>query len=223
METQELEREPVARTTRTNSQVERMLHDVKASIAVTQTQIQNKELEIAERTRQQAQLQQRVAELQARIEAAPANEQGYAQLIQEVSLAKQRYQELSQKRELSETAQALEARKIGENLEVLDPASLPERPTEPDRLMIALAGLGGGLVFGVFVAGAKEMKDTSLKNLKDVRAYTNLPVLSSIPLLENSDLIRKKRRLVWLAWTAAVIVGLAVMAAAVYYYYSARV
>jgi hypothetical protein len=67
------------------------------------------------------------------------------------------------------------------------------------------------------------MKDTSLKNLKDVRAYTNLPVLSSVPLLENSDLIRKKRRLVWLAWTAAVIVGLLVMAAAIYFYYSARV
>jgi uncharacterized protein involved in exopolysaccharide biosynthesis len=224
METQELEREPAARSTRMNPQVERMLQDVKASIALTQTHIQNKELEMAERTRQQSQLQQRVAQLQARIEAAPANEQRYAQLIQDVSIAKQRYEELSKKRELSETAQALEARKGGENLEVLDRASLPEKPTEPNRLMIALAGVGAGLVFGVFVAGAKEMKDTSLKNLKDVRAYTNLPVLSSVPLLENSDLIRKKRRLVWLAWTAAVIVGLLVMAAAIYYYYySARV
>jgi uncharacterized protein involved in exopolysaccharide biosynthesis len=223
METQELEREPAARSTRMNPQVERMLQDVKASIALTQTHIQNKELEMAERTRQQSQLQQRVAQLQARIEAAPANEQRYAQLIQDVSIAKQRYEELSKKRELSETAQALEARKGGENLEVLDRASLPEKPTEPNRLMIALAGVGAGLVFGVFVAGAKEMKDTSLKNLKDVRAYTNLPVLSSVPLLENSDLIRKKRRLVWLAWTAAVIVGLLVMAAAIYFYYSARV
>ena len=36
----------------------------------------------------------------------------------------------------------------------------------------------------------QEMKNTSLKNLKDVRAYTNLPVLSSIPLLENALLVQ---------------------------------
>jgi hypothetical protein len=44
------------------------------------------------------------------------------------------------------------------------------------------------------LAAAKEVKDASLKNLKDVRAYTNLPVLSSIPLLENALLVRRKRR-----------------------------
>ena len=60
---------------------------------------------------------------------------------------------------------------------------------------------------GVVLAGAKEMKNTSLKNLKDVRAYTNLPVLSSIPLLENALLVRRKRRLLWLAWSSAMIIG----------------
>ena len=223
LEAQELDRSATSTVVRTNSQAERMLQDVKGSIAVVQTQIQNKEMEIAERVKQQAALQQRIAQFQARIESAPANEQQYAQLIQDVGIAKQRYEEFAKKRDLSETAQALEARKAGENLEVLDPASLPEEPTEPNRLMIALAGLGGGLVLGVFVAGAKEMKDTSLKNLKDVRAYTNLPVLTSVPLMENSELIRRKRRLLWLAWTAAVIIGLAVMAGAIYHYYSVRV
>jgi hypothetical protein len=61
-----------------------------------------------------------------------------------------------------------------------------------------------------------------LKNLKDVRAYTNLPVLSSIPLLENGLLVRRKRRLFWLAWSSAVMVGVAAMAAALYYYITQR-
>ena len=69
------------------------------------------------------------------------------------------------------------------------------------------------------LAGAREMKNTSLKNLKDVRAYTNLPVLSSIPLLENALLVRRKRRLSWLAWSSAVIVGSIAMSVAAYYYY----
>ena len=58
-----------------------------------------------------------------------------------------------------------------------------------------------------------------MKNLKDVRAYTNLPVLSSIPLLENALLVRRKRRLLWLAWSSAIIFGSIAMSAAAYYYY----
>jgi polysaccharide chain length determinant protein (PEP-CTERM system associated) len=207
---------------RSNPQAQKMLEDVKSAIAMAQTQIRAKDLEIETRTKQQSELQRRIADLTARIEAAPANEQRYAQLIQDLGLAKQRYEDSSKKKELSETAQALEERKAGENLEVLDPASLPEEPTDPNRPLIAFGGAIGGLVLGVIVAAAKEMKDTSLKNLKDVRAYTNLPVLTSVPLLENALLVRRKRRLFWLAWTAALIVGAMAMAGAMYYYYFGR-
>ena len=74
-------------------------------------------------------------------------------------------------------------------------------------------------MLGIVFAGAREMKDTSLKNLKDVRAYSNLNILSSIPLLENALLVRRKRRLTWLAWSSGMIVGVVVMSSSVYYYY----
>ena len=66
----------------------------------------------------------------------------------------------------------------------------------------------------------QEAKDSSLKNLKDVRAYTNLPVLSSIPLLENTLLVRRKRRIAYLGWSAAIIVGMLGISVSLYYYYS---
>ena len=74
------------------------------------------------------------------------------------------------------------------------------------------------MILGVGMAGLQEAKDTSLKNLKDVRAYTNLPVLCSIPLLENTMLVKRKRRLTYLAWSAAVLVGAAAVSGAVIYY-----
>jgi LPS O-antigen subunit length determinant protein (WzzB/FepE family) len=126
----------------------------------------------------------------------------------------------AKRRETSETSQNLEKRKTGENLEVLDPASLPEKRSEPKRLAIVGMGAGAGLILGIVLAGAKEMKNTSLKNLKDVRAYTNLPVLSSIPLLQNPVLVRRRRRLFWLAWSTAIIIGTAAMSGSVFYYYS---
>src|ERR1022692_1005945 len=128
-------------------------------------------------------------------------------------------QKTSVKAQIQARNMEMEERKAGENLETLDAPSLPEQASEPNRLMMAAAGIGLGLFFGVFMAGAKEMKDTSLKNLKDVRAYTNLPVLSSIPLLENALLVRRKRRLFWLGWSTAIIIGTIAMSGSMYYYY----
>jgi hypothetical protein len=45
--------------------------------------------------------------------------------------------------------QKMEEHKIGENLEVLDPASLPQAPDGPNRLAIAGAGLVAGLLLGI--------------------------------------------------------------------------
>ncbi len=161
----------------------------------------------------------RIAMYEARIEAAPLNERQWAGLQREEALAKSEYDEKMKKRQSADTAQNLEEHKAGENLEVLDQASDPQQPTEPKRPLWAATGTGLGLLIGVMLAGAKEMKNTSLKNLKDVRAYTNLPVLSSIPLLENALLVRRKRRLFWLAWSSAFIFGSVAVLASFYYYY----
>jgi succinoglycan biosynthesis transport protein ExoP len=202
-----------------NPQAAQSLESIKQAIASANAQIQTRNMEMEERVRRQKELQSEIAQYEARIQASPLNEQHYASLQRDYQLAKQNYDEMSKKKEMSETASNLEERKAGENLEILDAASLPDHVSEPNRLFIAGIGMGLGLFFGVFMAGIKEMKDTSLKNLKDVRAYTNLPVLSSIPLLENALLVRRKRRLFWLAWSTAIIVGTIAMSGSMYYYY----
>ena len=88
---------------------------------------------------------------------------------------------------------------------------------------IVAIGAGVGLLLGFIIAGAREMKDTSLKNLKDVRAYTQMAVLGSIPLLENTLLVRRKRRMAYLAWSAAIIVGMLAISASLYYHYTSAV
>jgi capsular polysaccharide biosynthesis protein len=172
-----------------------------------------------EKVKQIQELSQMIAKYNARVEGSPQLEGQYIALTRDLAMAKQSYEDMHRKSDISETAKNLEERRGGENLEVLETASAPEAPTEPNRPQWAAMGTGLGLMLGIVLAGAKEMKNTSLKNLKDVRAYTNLPVLSSIPLLENALLVRRKRRLLWLAWTSAIIFGSIAMSAAAYYYY----
>ena len=68
------------------------------------------------------------------------------------------------------------------------------------------------------IAGAREMKDTSLKNLKDVRAYTQMTILGSIPLLENDFVVRRRRRLAWLGWTTACLAAVVLVSGSIVYY-----
>jgi polysaccharide chain length determinant protein (PEP-CTERM system associated) len=203
----------------TNPQMQKSLQDVQAQVAATQVRIQATTMDLEQRTRQKAEKEKQVVGVQSRIEMSPPLEQTYAALLRDYDLARQNYSEMVKRHEASDTAQNLEEHKAGQNLEVLDPASLPEAPSEPNRLAIAGVGTLLGLMAGIVLAGGKEVKNTALKNLKDVRAYTNLPVLSSIPLLENALLVRRKRRLFWLAWSTAIIIGSIAMSGSAYYYY----
>jgi hypothetical protein len=120
----------------------------------------------------------------------------------------------------SQAGTDLERRNQGETLELLDPASLPMTPTQPKRPLLVGASAFIGLILGVVIAAVRELKDTTLKNLKDVRAYTQLMILGSVPLLENDLVVRRRRRLAWLAWSTACLAGVAVMAGSVLFYYS---
>jgi uncharacterized protein involved in exopolysaccharide biosynthesis len=205
-----------------NPQMQKSLEDLKNEQAQVQAQIAASQAEIEAKTLRHAELSKSLSSYQSRIEGSATNQQEYEALMRDYQLAKTQYEEMSQRQEASATARNLEEHKAGENLEVLDPASLPEQPSEPDRWAIAGIGTAIGLLVGILLAGAKEAKDTSLKNLKDVRAYTNLPVLSSVPLLENALLVRRNRRLFWLAWSSAIIAGTMAMSGSMYYYFFGR-
>ncbi|HEY3835929.1 MAG TPA: hypothetical protein VGL72_05140 [Bryobacteraceae bacterium] len=200
-------------------QSQQSLAQAKAAIGQTEAQLTALEMDKNDKVKEQARISQELASFQSRIEASPINEQKYAALMETRRQAGEHYDGLMKKSQLAQQGVEINNRKAGESLDLLDPASLPETPAKPNRWQIVAVGSFAGLLVGLMMAGAKEMKDTSLKNLKDVRAYTNLPVLSSIPLLENALLVRRKRRLAYVAWAVAVIAGLCGTAIAVYYHF----
>ncbi|MBM3760458.1 MAG: hypothetical protein FJW36_09460 [Acidobacteria bacterium] len=160
--------------------------------------------------------------LQGTLSSMPSSEKEYEQLRLQSMLARRDFEEIDRMRQRANAAVELENRKQTEKLEVLDQASVPQTPTEPKRWIIILGGTIGGLILGICFAGAKEMKDSTLKNLKDVRAYTQLTILGCIPLLENDLVVRRRRRLTWLAWSTACLASIAIMAGSVIFYMTSK-
>jgi succinoglycan biosynthesis transport protein ExoP len=183
------------------------------------SQLKALDLDRQNRAKEMASLDGEIAQFRGRLESGPANEQQYAQLVSDQVQVNQHYQDLLKKQGLAEENQQAQSRKAGENLEVLDPASLPVAPTAPNRWLIVGIGFALGGVIGLGLAALREIKDTSLKNLKDVRAYTQLPILGSIPLLENDLLVQRRRRISFLSWTAAVLLGFVAIGASMFYHF----
>jgi len=202
----------------TNYQLLQAQTNIQAQIDATNQNIKNIDAERQSKLREQARLNEEIVAYRNKLAATSNIEAQYADLNRDYNNAAQRYQETFRKKELTAQSSNLIQRDATEKLTVLDPPSLPSKPSKPNRWQIVGIGIGVSLMLGIALAGVQEARDTSLKNLKDVRAYTNLPVLSSIPLLENTLLVKRKRRIAYLLWSAALIIGLAAVGAAVFYY-----
>ena len=159
---------------------------------------------------------------QSRLQGIPAGEKEYGDLIRDRDLAKQHYIDAENKRQFSSEGMRLEQRKQGQTLELIDPASLPSSPSAPKRGRMLPIGLVAGLALGIVIVAIREFKDTSLKNLKDARMYTQLNILGSVPLLENDVVVQRRKQVMWVSWATATIAGLFIMAASVARYYWGR-
>src|SRR3954447_2836397 len=186
------------------------------------TQMKALSLEAAQYRRDLASTNAAIRQFQARLQGVPAGEKEYADLLRDRDLARAKYLDLAANRARSTVAMHLEQRRQGETLELIDPASLPTEPFAPKRTTMLPIGAVVGLVLGVVIVAIREMKDTSLKNLKDARMYTQLNILGSVPLLENDVVVQRRKQMVWVGWTTATLAGLAIMTASVARYYLAK-
>jgi uncharacterized protein involved in exopolysaccharide biosynthesis len=129
---------------------------------------------------QQARIEQQIRIYEARIESSPMVEEEYKQITRDHDTALQFYNSLLTKMNESSMATALEHRQQGEQFRVMDAPNLPDEPLFPKPRIFAGGGLAAGLGLGLLLAGLLEYRDNSLRNERDIWAFTKLPTLALI-------------------------------------------
>jgi len=144
---------------------------------------------IAQATRDQQKLQEQIKIFQSRVALSPAVEEQYKQLTRDYDTAQKFYDDRLKNRKDSEMQTSMELEQQGEQMRLLNAATLPDSPSFPDRLLFAGSGLGAGLALGLGLTLWLELRDTSLRTERDVLAALELPVLSQVPWVgaENAD------------------------------------
>jgi uncharacterized protein involved in exopolysaccharide biosynthesis len=136
---------------------------------------------LAQATREQKRITDQIHLYQSRVAISPEVEEKYKQLTRDYDTAQKFYADLLAKKSTSEMATDMEKRQQGEQMRLLNPASLPESPSFPNRLLFAGGGLGAGLVVGLGLALWLEMRDKSIRTEADVEASLQMPVLVTLP------------------------------------------
>jgi capsular polysaccharide biosynthesis protein len=71
-----------------------------------------------------------------------------------------------------------------ENIQVIDEAQIPDKPVKPKPMLnMAIAGVLG-LMIGVFITFLLEFLDNTIKTPDDVKRHLELPVIGTIPMVE---------------------------------------
>jgi succinoglycan biosynthesis transport protein ExoP len=158
-------------------------------------------------------LRRQIGAFSARVDRAPQREQEFAQLSRDYATTKELYGSLLKKYQEATIADDMERDNKGRQLRILDSAIAPPEPFAPKRSRLMLFGLMASLAFAAGAVALAEKIDTSFHTVDDLRSFTRVPVLVSIPPLRTRAARWRGRRL--FAWmTLVTVTGIVLLAAA---------
>ena len=165
--------------------------NIRAQIIVTES-------EVGALREQRERAVKQLLDYQQRLEMAPFIDEQFNALTLDYENAKKQFNEVANKLHTARIAQEMDVSERGQRFRIDYPATLPDKPVKPNRLLIILMGivLGGGCA--VLLAALVEGLDSSIKAPDEFESMLGVPVLTTISLYDSPAHKRQRwiRRLV---------------------------
>jgi polysaccharide biosynthesis transport protein len=179
--------------------------------AQLQGQLHANQLEVVNREHSTAELKAKITDYQSRLNQEPVREQQLSDLTRGYDQSKANYDELLKKRNDSAMATSMELLQQGGRFRMVDPPTLPLRPSFPNRVKFCAMGLGIGVMLGLVVVALFEFFDDRIHDEKELQQLLPVPVMSEIPAMDSPADQEKEQRRVWLGWATAAIVSFTIV------------
>lgn len=127
-----------------------------------------------------AQINSRLA-AQAR---APLVQQQLGELQQRLTAVNTQYDEVQNRLLAARAGVRAEDEQMSERLSVVEPPVVPDQPSWPNRLLLAAAGIVGGLGFGLLLALAVELMLRPIRDPSALKSLLGASPLGIIPVIE---------------------------------------
>jgi polysaccharide biosynthesis transport protein len=194
-------------------------HGSTTSMMQVQSQLKAIALEIDNSEQHIKELESQIASYRNRLNMAPQTEQELADVSRGYEESKANYNSLLQKQNQSQLATSLQERQQGQQFRVLDPPSLPDKPSAPNHLMLSLGGLLVGAILGVGLAIVLEMANDLVRSQEDIEELLPICVLVGVPHVNvpGEDHFKKVSR--WLEIGAVSTMAVLILAGNFYAFY----
>ncbi|WP_288378481.1 XrtA system polysaccharide chain length determinant [uncultured Massilia sp.] len=178
-----------------------MLQQLNVSLSEAEARVASLQARVAEYS-------SRVARLRTQSAAVPEIEAQLAQLNRDYEVNRENYQKLLERRESAKLSGDLSSATDMLTFRVIDPPSVPLKPSGPNRLLLFSAVFAVALAAGL--AGAllmSQLRPTFLSQAA-LRESTGIPILGSISMnWTGAQTVRRKRRLIQLGAAILVLFG----------------
>ena len=129
----------------------------------------------------------------ALLQKIPLAKAGLEKLELEKQNQKNIYDQLYARRGQSEVSKQMEVQDKSTVFRVIDPAILPKRPISPNRMIIMLMGVVGGIAASSGLLLLLDQLDGSVKDVASVKGL-GVPLLAIIPQMHQPALVIRQRR-----------------------------
>ncbi|PVH28338.1 Wzz/FepE/Etk N-terminal domain-containing protein [Pararhodobacter oceanensis] len=174
--------------------------------AVTQRRVAQLTEEIAQLNQQAEVVNARINEIQEVLEAAPAIEQQLIAMNRRMEQFQAQLTGASERRREAELSARIEVDQQSERFELLEAALVPEYPISRSRKKVALMGLAGGVMLGVFLAYLLEFLHPVMRTAARVERELQLRPVISIPYTMPGH-ERRRRQMIWGFGTVLLVAG----------------
>jgi polysaccharide chain length determinant protein (PEP-CTERM system associated) len=138
-------------------------------------------------TIQRIKLNQKLELIEIDVANTPQVERGYYGLMRNIENYKAKYQELKSKALEAKLSESLEEEQKAEKFILLEPASLPDKPEKPKRLIILLVGCMIAVGSGLGLALLIEIIEGHIQSYKSLVKLTGVEPLVVIPYINNQQ------------------------------------
>jgi succinoglycan biosynthesis transport protein ExoP len=151
-----------------------------------------------------ANLQAQIRSFQGKVDSVPILESRLAELTRNYEVSRQNYQSLLDKTLSAGMSEQLEKKQQAARFMILDPAKTPEKPLKPKRMPLFLGVVALSIVLPLGAVLAKEALSSVIKSETQLKELLspNIPVLGTIPPIQNQRDIRRAK---WMTFQTSVL------------------
>ncbi len=167
---------------------------------------------------QQAQISQQLSDLKDTLDRTPANSIKLGGLNRDYQNTQQQYNAAVNSLQQASMGERIEVLSKGQRIAILDPATVPNRPASPNRLLIGAGGTVFGFLLGLGLVFLMEFLNKSIRRPVDITRGLGITPIATIPYVRTPmELV--VRRAGFVAIMAVVIVGIPAVLYAIHTFY----